>query len=368
MTSEVSTEVELDQGGEGFAPDAGTEVEAGVGDAAGEVAPASEPEPEPDFSIGEDGELKISDRVLDEHVPAEGLQKDFPTEEPAQPQPSPVENVYSAEELAKAFMENAVEMDRLPEGVKDYHRAIMEEQTRRQNIQELARPQIQQRLIPPPGQPPQPLQVPDFKLDREQYAQLREGSKALAAKYLGVNKQDVDEYNQEHADAVQLAMTELKNKAQELYRADVQNQYRQNVAQYQQHVQAYQQQQQQLRLNAYHEMAADFKKNPNWEDVDKNFYPKWYGALDNNTKASIMQVMQSGNVEGIKKIMNVVFDAYKAQSPTKTVEKKVIKNSPPIMSGSGAADYANEKTRLDASALAEMSPDQQAAWFSKNFV
>jgi transposase len=163
-----------------------------------------------------------------------------------------------------------------------------------------------------------------------------------------------------------LAQNDLKAKATQLYQQDIQNRYNQQVQQYQAHANAYQNQQKQIRMQQYNEMANEFKKHPNWADIDTNFYPQWHKALDKNTQASIQHVMQTGNLEGIKKIMNVVVQAYEAKNPAKAA-KKVIKSVPSIMSTSASADVSVQRG-ADASKLATMNPDEQAAWFTKNFI
>jgi hypothetical protein len=347
---------------------------AGVPDVAGAGSEGEQPA----FALDENGELHISDDVLADHFgkePPEAPQHDaFGNEAaPQNQQQAPIapEQIYSAADLAKAFMTNSIDMNRIPEGVKEYYQAIMKEQQERQELQQIAAPQPQQqRMIPHPGNPPQRPNNQTFEINREAYKALRDGGKLLAAKYLGIDAGEFDEYNQQHNEALTTAMAELKERAQAIQRQNDEQAYNQNLQRWQQHAQAFQQQQQAIRGQQLQGMVNEFKKNPDWQNIDKNFYPKWYGALDNNSKAAIQQVMQSGNTQKMQEIMKVVFDAYAKAKPQNRINQagkgvKVKNNPPNIMSGGSESDFSEQRGIADASKLEEMTPEQRGAWFVK---
>lgn len=374
---EIQSEVLEVEGGQG-AP------ETPVPEAPEADAPAGE-EAGSDFTgelaLNENGEIEISDSFIDSQLAElnqhpkslDSLNKyDGTDKDQAQPQADLSKGLYTAEQLAKAFIENKVDPDMLPAGVKEYHDAIMKEHNQRLELQKLAQPPRQQQLIPPPPPPPQQpdLSAATFQVNQSNYRALKEGAQKLAAHYLGVN--EIDEYNQEHANAVQMAMQEIKQEAEQKHRQNLAQQYQQQLAQYNQHANAYQQQQQQIRQQQYNQVAQEFSKHPQWKDIDQNFYPQWFASLDRNTQGAVQQVMRSGNLQNINRVIKTVCDLYDAQHPslTSTQNKAQAKRTkavvPKLMSSGNESDFSEMKGNVDVSKLEDLSPEARADWFIKN--
>jgi hypothetical protein len=360
---------------EGLALAAETEVSTAVETAPAESAGANEAGSTNDdaglIALGDDGNLIIGDDV----VIAENFKPSSWEDKPEQSNvdalgveqnaAQALPEVYNTQDLAKAFIENTVDASRIPPAMKEYYDAIIAEQTRRQEIQQLAMPTVQpQQMIPPPGPPPQP-PTEQFKITKEEYKQLREGARNLAAKYVGVRPQDIDEYNQEHQEAVQLAMSQIQNRAQDIFKQQQAQQFQQAQQKYTQHAQAFQQQQLQIRQQQYQGIVKEFQKNPNWTDIDKNFYPSWFGKQDQRTQAAIQSIMASGDVNKVKQVMSSVFAAYDAQKkPAAT--RKAPTPVPQVMSAGNESDYGTRGNLADASKLADMSPEERGRWFIDN--
>lgn len=334
-------------------------LETGAGPVESAPAPETEAQPEPgadagtgpgQIAIDENGELVISDDVIDTHVPATTPTPEpkAPAAEPA-PEAKPLPEVYTPEQMAKAFMENTVETGKLPEAMRDYHKAIIAEQQRRNEILSISKPQAPQ-MPPPPPVPQPPVQT---ALTTAEYAQLQEGGKRLAAKYLGVADKDFDEFNPQHANALNTAIGDIRNKAHQMRIED----YQKQVQQYQ----AYHTAARQFKVN---ELAKEWQANPDWQDIDQNFFPKWYGALDGRTKSTVDAIVQEADPTKVRQVMEVVTKAYNMAKPAAAPVKKIA-DTPAIM-GSSTQTVSENRGKADTSKLGDMSPEEKAAWFIQN--
>lgn len=347
MVDEIQGEGLQETGlGEATAVDTGSQVT----ETPTETEPAGSAEPA--ISIDENGELHIADEMLIEtkRAEVEPLAEATKVREEPVAEQEKLPEVYSPEDMAKAFIENTVEMARLPAEMQGYYKAILAEQQRRSEILNINRPEQQQ-----PVQPVQPVARPQPPAQKapspEQYAQLQDAGKILAARMLGIAESEFDEYNPNHQQAQHMAMNDIRVRAQQI-----------EQERYQQQVQAYQQQQIAARQQGLAGAVAEFQKNPNWQDIDKNFYPGWREKLDQRTGQVVDGIMAEGNPSKVQALMNQIVKAYEAQ---KTPHKEV-KAPPPVMSSTQSTDVVESKGMADASKLADMTPEERASWFMTN--
>jgi hypothetical protein len=76
--------------------------------------------------------------------------------------------------------------------------------------------------------------------------------------------------------------------------------------------------------------------------------------------------MGQGNVDSVKKVMDVVFRAYEAQKKPSAAAPKAKPKAPAIMSASNEADFSERRGVADVSKLGEMSEEQRTQWFIQN--
>jgi hypothetical protein len=267
--------------------------------------------------------------------------------ETVEKEPQVTPEVYTPEDMAKAFIENTIDASKLPAGVQDYYKAILAEQQRRVEILNINRPQPQQ--VQQPMARPEPVNAK--ALTPQQYTELQDAGKTLATKMLGIAPDAFDEYNPNHQQAQQIAMNDIRVRAQQI-----------EQERYEAKVQAYQQQQMAVRQQNLQVITNDFQKNPNWQDIDKNFYPSWRANLDQRTGQVVDGILAEGNVDKVKALMGQVVRAYDAQkSPVKQV-----KAPPAVMGSNTSTDVVEAKGMADTSKLGDMTPEERAAWFIQN--
>lgn len=308
---------------------------------------------EPAISIDENGELNIGDELLAEAgAPAEVEQK---VEKPAPVEEVKAPEVYTPEDMAKAFIENTIDASKLPESVQNYYKAILAEQQRRTEILSINRPQPAQPVTPvAPPQAPQPAKA----LTPAQYAELQGAGKTLATRMLGIKPDEFDEYNPNHQQAQQIAMNDIRVRAQQIEQERAQQAY-------QAQAQAYQQQQVAIRQQNLQSITTEFQKNANWQDIDQNFYPTWRSKLDAQTGAVVDSIMAEGNVDKVKALMSQVIKAYDAQK-TPNMAVKQVQAPPAVMGSNTSTDVVENKGMADTSKLGGMTPEERAAWFIQN--
>jgi NAD(P)H-hydrate repair Nnr-like enzyme with NAD(P)H-hydrate epimerase domain len=173
---------------------------------------------------------------------------------------------------------------------------------------------------------------------------------------LGIAENEFDEYNPNHQQAQQVAMNDIRVRARQIEEERAQ-------ASYQQQAQAYMQQQQAIRQQNLQSIVTEFQANSNWQDIDKNFYPKWRGNLDATTGAVVDGILAEGNKDKVRSLLTQVVKAYDAQ---KAPVKAPVKAPPAVMGSEVSTDVVESKGMADASKLAGMTPEERAAWFITN--
>jgi hypothetical protein len=329
---------------------AGAGAETGAGEST-TTAEVTGPEPGT-IVLDENGDISIADDVLDEvaGVP--------PADEASVEKAVEKAETYTPDELAKAFIENTIDPNKVPAGVLDYYKAIAAEDQRRAELRAIEqRDLVAKQPIQPPVQPV----IGPLQMTAKDFATLQENGKKLAAKYLGIKPEDYDEFDSAHVNAFNTATADIKARAEQIHAQRQQ----QAVQAYQQQAQMYQQQQMAVRAQSLEGLVKEFQQNPNWNDIDKNFYPTWHASLDVNTKAAVDKIVAEGSPDKVKQVMKVVFAAYDAQHGKAQPVKK-IEATPDIMPASNNSDIRENKGMADTSKLGDMTAEEKAAWFIQN--
>lgn len=279
------------------------------------------------ITLDESGELNIPDNFWDE--PGEQAPDPAPVEatEPAEPDVTEP-TYYTPEEVAEAFAAGNVDPEKLRPELRDYYAAIDAKTRQRAEAervqQELARQQPQAQASAPVS-----------------WEQLMEASKVLAAKnYLGINPEEFDEFDPRHAAARNIAMQEIRDRAQAMYQQ-----------------QAYQQRRYAEVANVYSEYT---QKVPEFYEISERFFPVWRENLTVRDHRAVDEILASGDPEKLRKLFDRIVTDYQAGR-----KKQVAAPAPPpVMGTAGAA--TEERGVVDAVEFGKMTPDEQAEFLIKN--
>ena len=277
------------------------------------------------ITLDESGELNIPDGFWDE--PGEQAPDPAPVEatEPAEPEVEPT--YYTPEEVAEAFAAGNVDPEKLRPELRDYYKAIdgrMRRSAEAERVQqELARQQ--------PAPPSAPVS----------WEQLGEAAKVLAAKnYLGINPEEFDEFDPRHAMARNMAMQEIRDRAQAMYQQ-----------------QAYQQRRYAEVGNVY---ASYLQSVPEFDEIAERFFPLWRENLTVREHNAVNEILASGDPEKLKKLFDRIVTDYQAGKKKQVAAP----TPPPVMGTAGAA--TEERGVVDAVEFGNMTPDEQAEFLIRN--
>ncbi len=290
------------------------------------------------ITLGEDGELNIPDDFWGEGEAAPETPEPEPaqeaTAEPAKPEgDEPGEQTfYTPEEVAEAFAAGNVDPEKLRPELRDYYKAIdgrMRQSADAQRVQqELARQQQQ------PAQPSAPVS----------WEQLMEASKVLAARnYLGIKPEEFDEFDPRHAAARNIAMQEIRDRAQAMYQQ-----------------QAYQQRCYAEVANVY---SSYLQSVPEFNEIAERFFPMWRENLTVRDHRAVDEILASGDPEKLRKLFDRIVTDYQA-GKEKTAPKPAPLAPPPVMGTAGST--AETGGVVDAAEFGNMTPEEQAEFLINN--
>jgi hypothetical protein len=329
--------------------------------AASEPAAPAAPAGGDEITLGEDGEFNIPDSFWEdmgvytgsaaEDAGAKPEISDEPAPEPAAPAPAPATapERYTPDEFAAAFADGAIDESRLSPDVAAFYKATMAR---------VQPPQPQPQLQPQP-QIPQMAQLP--ALNPQQYAQLREAAKKVAAQnMLGIKPEEFDEMEPTHAEAQRFAMSQIQARAQAIAAG------------------------RQAEAMRAQQLMAEFRTlDAEYSQKDPEFFAKrdtviqdYLDHMPYRDATAALAALRSGNVTGIRKFIGDVYGEYakgKAAAPVTPVSspaapaKAPVQAPPPVMRAGGTldadADAGSAETPLPEG---EISEDDLAKWFLKN--
>lgn len=304
---------------------AGTDAVAVEDDAAEEVSGQ--------ITMDESGELNIPNSFWDDDDVAET---------------DPEAPYYTPEEVAKAFENGDVEPERLRPEVRDYYSAIDASARRRADAQ-----RIQQEMrAEMPQQAPQPAPAVSPTIStKEQWAQLADAAKALAAwNYLGISPDDFDEYDPNHTAARNMAMQEIRERAQVMYR--------------EQEAAVQRQAQTQRKAAEVANLYAEYRqKEPEMDRIGDELFPAWREGLTVREYKAVDEVLASGDVGKIKGLFDRLIADYKKGKGAPRASRAV--QAPPSVEGAVSAG-AEDGGVVDIKDFGSMTPDEQAAFLIEN--
>ncbi len=292
-----------------------------------------------EITLDETGELNIPEDFWDDGDPASETkpEPEKPAEptEPAPPAPTP----YTKEELAEAFADGKVDAAKVPPELKEWYEAIEAAGQRRREAQQQTPPPVQ----PVPQQQPQPQQTP-----AERYKLARDAAKQIAARnYLGIEAGEIDEFNPQHAAAINQAMQDIRDVA-------VQMQQQQAAAR--------------QKLGEFDAMYREFHaKEPEMERINSEFFPRWLENLPKKEADAVERIIAGGDIGKVRQLLDrVVADYKKGRAPTTPATPPApVRTPPPVVSTRGA-EPDDKPGMVDVSKLGDMTPDEQAEFLLKH--
>jgi|GEM_PF-5886530 len=298
------------------------------------------------ITLDENGDLNIPDSFWGdaENTPGEpGESPKEPTnvaedgaEEPHQPQ-----TYYTPEEAAGAIAAGEVDPSRLAPEVIDYYKAIDELARRNEDARRVQREMIERQAQA--GVPPQQPQTVSW----EQYL---EASKQLAAReYLGINPDDFDEFDPRHSAARTMAMQEIRDKAQEMMRA--------------------QEAQQRRAADVTAVYTSYLREVPEFNVIGEQYFPVWRENLTVREAGAVNEILASGDTLRLRKLFDKITADYRASkeasAPAAPAAGKTAPPPPPVMRASGGAESAGAGM-VDAAAFGQLTPEEQAKFLIDN--
>lgn len=291
--------------------------------------------------LDENGVLVFSNDFFEEFEKeeTEEVKAEAETEEkPSEPEPE----YYTPEQLAEAFEKGEIDGERIKPEARDYYDAISKVQRPRPEPQPQPMPQ------PMPMPPQQPLNI-DIK-------QLREAAKRIAAThYLGIPEKDFDEFEPSHAQAQQMAMLDIRDRAMEMHRQQTEQAYRQQQAEY-----AARQ-----RIAEINQAYAEVKASMPDADAVSDYFGEWREGLSLRENREIDEVLRSGGRKEIKALFGRIEKAYRQAKAPPPPATPPTPPPPPVEKGSGTQSK-EEPGVVDATEFAKMSPDEQADFLIRN--
>jgi hypothetical protein len=295
------------------------------------------PEPENPITIGEDGEVVVPDSFWDDI--SEAPKAPEPAKpEPVQPEPAPA--YYTPEEFAAAFASGAVDEAKLRPEVAEFYKAAVKQGAA-------------QAPAPVPQAPaPTPATQAPAAMTPAQYAQLREAAKKVAARnYLGIDPAEFDEMDPSHAEAQRFAMGQIQARAREIASARADEAARANML-----------------AAEIGSLDAEYRrKDPEFFAKHEALMLDYMERLPYKSGAEAMRAIQTGDVAGIKKFLDGVYQDYKKQSAPVTAPVAPAAKTPPpaVMTASGSSEGVSAGL-ADAEELADMSDEERAEWLIRH--
>lgn len=319
-----------------------------------------------EIGITEEGELSIpadfwSDtetQEVDTEEVIDQAQDDHVQEQIEQAEEKPA--LYTAEELGEAFANNSVDPNRLSEELKQYYLAIEDANKRRasaaseaERIRQQMMQQYQNQFQEQAHQQTQPQ-----KSQRVNFEELNNAAKIYACReYLGIDPDDLDEFDPQHNRAIQLAMGEIKERV---------NQYQQEQ------LAAHRQQEESQRAvnERYATVAnvyAEYKtKVPELDHIGDVYFPQWQSALTVQEAQQVQYIMAHGDEKQLKGLFEKIIGDYrKTKEGGNKNQPKQVASPPPVLGAVGGADEGRDGV-VDISKLSEMTTEEQARFLIQN--
>jgi hypothetical protein len=304
------------------------------------AAPQEQAGQESPITIGEDGEISVSDSFWDEPAAAAEPKAPEGGEGAKAAQASVAPAYYTPEEFGAAFAGGTIDETKIRPDLAEFYKAAMAAQP----SQPAQAPRPQSVQVPRVQAPARAAMTP------QQYTQWRDAAKTLAAQnMLGIDPADFDEMDPGHIEAQRFAMGQIQSRAQAIAserQAEAMNAQRLS--------------------NEIRTLDAEYQKK------DPEFYAK-HEALMNNyldripsrEAAEAVRAIQIGDVAGIRKFMDGVYRDYVGARTARPASQPVAKTPPPVMKAGGSQEGGSAGF-ADAEALAEMSDEERAEWLITN--
>lgn len=301
---------------------------------------------EPDEGTGEQPETDSREETPDETSGASedepGTTEDVPEDtgtEQADDQPQ-----YTPEEIREIGLEK-LDPKRLPPELLPYYKSLQGDYTRKtqqladerrileaaKNREEPASPETKEIGEPSeetPGESP-------FKV-------IVEAAKNLACvQYLGIPPEDFDEFNIEHATALQTAMRRLE------YEASRKAETEQRIVQ---------------QARDFGTLCASYRETlPEFDDIANTYFAQWMEGKPYKDYNRIIGIFKNGSIPEIKTVIDEVISDWRNAKGGKP------RNIPAVESARGTSLVGSPgKGGSNARSLGEMTADEQAEWLVKN--
>ena len=272
-------------------------------------------EEEPEFSLDEEGELRIADK---------------------QEKPKTVE-YYTPEEIRDIGIDR-LDPKKIPPELVPFYKSMQGDYTRKtQLLREREKELETQRMAAqpmPPQQPPQPQMT-----EKEAQDLFFKTAKQRAASMLGVDEKDFDEYDARH-------MSYLSIASQELYSMAQQEMARQATIQ--------------QKRNQYNELLGRLRQEePHYDEINQ-WAATYIENLPYKEYSKYMRVFQQGDIGEIENAIQSIRKAW-YQNRKAAAPKEV---PPPVETGSTSDE--EPKKRLTTRAFAAMSDDERVEFLKAN--
>jgi hypothetical protein len=305
------------------------------------AAPQEQAGQESPITIGEDGEINVSDSFWDE--PAAAAETKAPeggegakAAEPVVPASTPPAAYYTPEEFGAAFAGGNIDETKIPPNLAEFYKAAM-----------AALPAQTQAPVVQPQRVQAPAQA---AMTPQQYTQLREAAKKVAAQnMLGIDPADFDEMDPGHAEAQRFAMGQIQSRAREIAserQAEAWNAQR--------------------LANEIRTLDAEYRqKDPEFFAKHEVLMNNYLDRIPSREAAEAVRAIQIGDVAGIRKFMDGVYRDYKKAGTVTAGAVPAAKAPPPVMKAGGSQE-GRSAGFADAEDLAEMSDEERAEWLIQN--
>ncbi len=268
----------------------------------------------------------------------EDVPEETGTEEPEdQPQ-------YTPEEIREIGLEK-LDPKRLPPELLPYYKSLQGDYTRK--TQQLA---DERRILEAAKKREEPASPETKEIGKPSeetpgespFKVIVEAAKNLAcAQYLGIPPEDFDEFNIEHATALQTAMRRLE------YEASRKAETEQRIAQ---------------QARDFGTLCASYRETlPEFDDIANTYFAQWMEGKPYKDYNRIIGIFKNGSIPEIKTVIDEVISDWRNAKGGKP------RNIPAVESARGTSLVGSPgKGGSNARSLGEMTADEQAEWLVKN--
>lgn len=295
---------------------------------------------------GEQPETDSRDDTADEPSEAASekpaTQEDVPEEtgtEQADDQPR-----YTPEEIREIGLDK-LDPKRLPPELLPYYKSLQGDYTRKtqqladeRRILEAAKKR-EEPVSPETKETGEPL---DETSEASPFKVIVQAAKNLAcAQYLGIPAEEFDEFNMEHATALQTAMRRLEVEASRKAETE------QRIAQ---------------QVRDFGTLCASYRETvPEFDDIANVYFAQWMEGKPYKDYNRIIGIFKNGSIPEIKTVIDEVISDWRNAKGGKP------RNIPAVESARGTSLVGSPgKGGSNARSLGEMTADEQAEWLVKN--